>query len=436
MQVKAISACPDTDSTAPARDVAESFARWYADHYAEVRRYLYGRTRDWHLADELTQETFVKLWERIAAQGRDYTDLERPVGLLVTMARWTLTGHRGRSAVRMEHPTDGGNWMRQFADPAAQPLDVIAARQCAGQAIADLPQDYRRVLALHLLEDLAVPQVADATGLSVPVVKETIAEGLHRLREQMGVRAEELAERSRARREAARRVYRESVTAGRPLTLRALAERFGEPQQWAYTVVRVEGRISRHRPARDRALTDLRTEILAGVYAPGSRMPTSVELAPRWHTSSGTVAYAFRALAAEGLLTRAEGRTAGFYVATPGAADAAPGRNAFRAPRPSVKRERTLAAVRADLDAGRWALGASMPSPRVLAAELDVSAPLVAYAYRVLICEGRLEQTGHRAGTRYTVTAPTSAAPTPAAPVRIPAPRRSPESLAGASVRV
>jgi DNA-binding transcriptional regulator YhcF (GntR family) len=318
--------------------------------------------------------------------------------------------------------------MRQFADPAAQPFDVVAARQCAGQAIADLPQDYRRVLALHLLEDLAVPQVTDATGLSVPQVKETITEGLRRLREQLGVRAEELAELSRARREAARRVYRESVTAGRPLTLRALAERFGEPQQWAYTVVRVEGRISRHRPARDRALTDLRAEILSGVYAPGTRMPTSVELAPRWHTSSGTVAYVFRALAAEGLLTRAEGRTAGFYGATPGAADAAPGRNAFRASRPSVKRERTLSAIRADLDAGRWAPGATMPSTRELAADLDVSAPLVTSAYLALIAEGRLTQTGHRASTRYTVTAPTAAEPTPAAPARIPAPRRSPEA--------
>lgn len=430
MQVKAISACPDTDSTTVAQDVAEVFSRWYADHYAEVRRYLHGRTRDWHLADELTQEMFVKLWERMAVEGRDFTGLERPVGLLVTMARWTLTGHRGRSAVRMEHLTDAPDWMRQFADPAAQPFDVVAARQCAGQAIADLPQDYRRVLALHLLEDLAVPQVAEATGLSVAQVKETITEGLRRLRERMGVRAEELAERARARREHARQVYRESVTAGRPLTMRALAERFGEPEQWAHAVVRVEGAIPRHRPARDRALIDLRTEIVAGVYAPGSRMPTSVELAPRWHTSPSSVCHAFRALATEGLLTRGEGRTGGFYVTRAPLATQLPAAPAPVAPlRPSVKRERTLAAIRADLDTGRWAPGTAMPSCRVLAPTLGVEHGTVLHAYRALAAEGLLRRTGRR----YTVSMST---PTPAAPVRIPAPRRSPENRPGERAKV
>ena len=105
MQVKAISAYPGKDNTTFPEDVAELFSRLYTDHYAEVRRYLYGRTHDWHLADELTQETFVKLWERIAVQGRDYTALERPMGLLVTMARWTLTGHRGFPVMSWCPPT-------------------------------------------------------------------------------------------------------------------------------------------------------------------------------------------------------------------------------------------------------------------------------------------------------------------------------------------
>jgi RNA polymerase sigma factor (sigma-70 family) len=419
MQVKAISACPDTDSATVEADLAVVFAQLYADHYAEVRRFLYGRTRDWHLADDLTQETFVKLWELIAVQGRVYTDFERPTGLLVTMARWTLTSHRGRSAVRMEHPTDVADWTRRFADPAAQPFDVVAARLCAGQAIADLPQDYRRVLALHLLEDLAVPQVAQATGLSVAAVKATIAEGLRRLREPLGVRAEELAERTRARREHARRVYQESVTAGRPLTMRALAERFGEPQRWAYAVVRVEGAIPRHRPARDRALIDLRAEILAGVYAPGSRMPTSSELAPRWHTGFSAVCHAFRALAAEGLLTRGEGRAGGFYVTTAPLPPAAPGPVAPL--RPSGKYDQTFAAIRADLNAGRYAPGSTMPGARGLAPALGVSYDTVRHAYHALAAEGVL----HLTRRRYIVTT---------APAQIPAPRRSPESPAGASV--
>lgn len=67
---------------------------------------------------------------------------------------------------------------------------------------------------------------------------------------------------------------------------------------------------------RYRALAEtLREEIVAGVHAPGTQLPTEAELASRFGMSRGTVVKAIDTLVAEGVVTKRQG--AGSFVSQP-----------------------------------------------------------------------------------------------------------------------
>jgi hypothetical protein len=214
----------------------------------------------------------------------------------------------------------------RLLDGEGNPMDVVAARITAGQIIAVLDAPVRRALALHLLEDLSIAEVAAETGETERQVKAQVKQGLSALRAQLGVEVtqQDITQRARDRRELARQVYRDSLAAGRPLTMRALAAQFGCTGAWAHNAVRAEGGMKRPAPARDVARDTLREEIRQGLYPLGTRLPSSIKLAERWDTTFGTVAWALRALAAEGYVRRGTHKKDGYFVADalPAGADA------------------------------------------------------------------------------------------------------------------
>lgn len=110
----------------------------FATHHKGLVEYVYHRLNrpDWHLAEDLASETFVRLV-------RDYTD--RPIdgrasGLLRTIARHVIADHFRLVRNSREAATDFGDWFeaRQLpATPAAE--DTAVVRIEARAMLADRP---------------------------------------------------------------------------------------------------------------------------------------------------------------------------------------------------------------------------------------------------------------------------------------------------------
>ena len=79
-----------------------AFGRLVEAHWDRLHRWLFHLTRDRHRADDLTQETFVRAFRRIASvsyQGRD-------IGAwFVTIARNLVLDHVKSSRYRLEQAT-------------------------------------------------------------------------------------------------------------------------------------------------------------------------------------------------------------------------------------------------------------------------------------------------------------------------------------------
>jgi RNA polymerase sigma-70 factor (ECF subfamily) len=140
---------------ADAHDIYERYAR-------DVHRVALYLSGDPALADDITAESFVRLW---TAPGEIHTATVKSY-LLAIARNLYLTGQRRR---RRETELDVS---LPAAAPSPEKLVIVRdeARHVL-DALGRLPETDRAALLLHVREQLPYQEIASILGLSVPAVK-------------------------------------------------------------------------------------------------------------------------------------------------------------------------------------------------------------------------------------------------------------------------
>jgi RNA polymerase sigma-70 factor (sigma-E family) len=141
-----------------------------------LRRSAYLMCRDWHLAQDLTQHTFAKMyaaWDRI---GKD-TNLAAYSRRVLMNAVFDQQRRRSGSEVVLAELPD---------QPDPTPSGTPELRLALVDGLARLAVEDRAVLVLRHAEDHSVETVAAILGVSVPAVKMRNARALSRLRALLG----------------------------------------------------------------------------------------------------------------------------------------------------------------------------------------------------------------------------------------------------------
>jgi RNA polymerase sigma-70 factor (sigma-E family) len=151
----------------------EGFAEYYASRGAVMRNTAYLLCGDWHLAEDLTQTAFTKLylaWRRVDRHEALDQYLRR------TLVRAFLD--EKRRPWRREYATEpGGTFDDPVLDPGPEDRLVLLA------ALGAVPPRQRATLVLRFWADLPVEQVAEILGCSLGTVKSQTARGLQALRD-------------------------------------------------------------------------------------------------------------------------------------------------------------------------------------------------------------------------------------------------------------
>jgi RNA polymerase sigma-70 factor (sigma-E family) len=140
-----------------------------------LRRTAYLMCRDWHLAQDLTQITFAKMyasWGRL----RNTANLEAYSRRVLMNAVFDLKKRRSGSEIVLAEPPEPD----KGADDAPE-LHVALMR-----ALATLPIRDQAIVVLRHWEDQSVETVAGILGVSASVVKTQNARSLTRLRSLLG----------------------------------------------------------------------------------------------------------------------------------------------------------------------------------------------------------------------------------------------------------
>jgi len=152
------------------RDQRErEFTEFYAASAAALRRTAYVVVRDWHVAEDLTQQAFAKLyvaWPRV----REETRMAYARRTVVNECLSHLRRHRP------ETPTD------------AVPDRIVDAPDVRGDldaALLLLPARQRAIVALRFLDDLSVAEVGRLLGIADGTVKSQTNRALETLRKRL-----------------------------------------------------------------------------------------------------------------------------------------------------------------------------------------------------------------------------------------------------------
>lgn len=145
--------------------------RFIREHERQILNYLWRMTGDEESAYDLTQEVFVRAWQRFDTI-RHY---EQPRGWLFRVATNLALSHLRRRTIALASAAPTG-WDPAASDPAGRQAESDQVRR----VLLQLPPKGRAALVLREVYGLSCAEVARTLAMSGPAVRMA----LHRAREQ------------------------------------------------------------------------------------------------------------------------------------------------------------------------------------------------------------------------------------------------------------
>lgn len=160
-----------------------AFARIVHNYYPRLLPFIYNITKSKPVAEELLQETFLRLWLK-----REDMPIEFLRAWLFRVAsnlalNWLRTQAREKKLVTeltLHHPQQEPS-IEEF-------LDYQESRRELQLAVAQLPDQQKAVLRLRLEQKLSNEEIARELGLSIFTVKNHLANAMRNLKQQLGNR--------------------------------------------------------------------------------------------------------------------------------------------------------------------------------------------------------------------------------------------------------
>ena len=154
----------------------EAFEALFRQHQNEVYRWTVRIVRDTGIAEDLTVETFWRIY-------RACRRFDPAAGNFRAWARRIATN------AALDHLRHARREMELSEDyPAASRGDCAINRELRGhlrRAFFELPTKYRLVATLALIEDEPYDQIADAVGISAALVKVRVFRAVRMLRKKL-----------------------------------------------------------------------------------------------------------------------------------------------------------------------------------------------------------------------------------------------------------
>ena len=141
--------------------------------YDKIYRYCYYRLGQTELAEDITQEAFLRLWE-----DRGYREQGKALQYLYTTARHLcIDEYRRCKAQPLTEEMEG----QLAAEPGMEPELRLGLRQ----ALQTLPEEEQELLALRYGSEIPVGDLAKMLGISRFALRRRIMAALEKLRAQL-----------------------------------------------------------------------------------------------------------------------------------------------------------------------------------------------------------------------------------------------------------
>ena len=145
--------------------------------YDKLLRYCYMKLRDRTLAEDITQETFIRFFE-----SKDYHSIGKEMAYLYTIARnLCIDSFRKQKDELIEDLPAKIQEMPESRDKVESIVDRVSIEQ----ALDHLTDDEREAVVLRFSGELSVEDIAKSMDISRFAVRRRISSALEKLRKEM-----------------------------------------------------------------------------------------------------------------------------------------------------------------------------------------------------------------------------------------------------------
>jgi RNA polymerase sigma-70 factor (ECF subfamily) len=166
----------------------QAFAEIYRLYAPVVFRYVFGRTKDRHLAEDLTSDTFVRAMRKLGSVTYRGTPFR---AWLLTIARNVVIDEVKSARRRIDVPLpEDFDRPAHGVDPEAEVINQELADKVSS-LLAGLSADQRACVELRFLADLTIPEAARRMDRGPRAISALQLRALRKLRDLMATRDRE-----------------------------------------------------------------------------------------------------------------------------------------------------------------------------------------------------------------------------------------------------
>ncbi|MDO5978873.1 RNA polymerase sigma factor [Flavivirga spongiicola] len=151
----------------------------FNEHSETLRNFIYYKCGDIEQAEDIVQESFVKLWRNCAK-----VIFEKAKSYLYTVAKNIFLNEVAHKKVVLQHQvhlaSDRTNETPEFLFEEREFMVKLE------KAIADLPEKQREVFLLSRIDKKKYSEISDIVGISVKAVEKRMSQALVTLRARIG----------------------------------------------------------------------------------------------------------------------------------------------------------------------------------------------------------------------------------------------------------
>lgn len=149
----------------------KTFKAFYVQHFSALRMYVFAKSCDHDLSEDIAQEAFIRLWHN-----REKVPEYKAKSFLFTVAGNLFLDHVRHQKVKINF-CNGFEFKKEVSDPQYI-IEMEEFKMKIETTIQSMPETAREVFLLSRMEKMTYNQIADALGLSVKAIEKRMQKAL------------------------------------------------------------------------------------------------------------------------------------------------------------------------------------------------------------------------------------------------------------------
>jgi RNA polymerase sigma-70 factor (ECF subfamily) len=171
---------PKKENAAAGIDRAQ-FEQIFQTHYEAIRNYIYYKSGDILEAEDIAQESFLKIWEK-----RETIIPDSMRSLLYTIAGNIFLNRRQHRRVELKFALQHGR-DESYSSPEYA-LEMKEFNEKLQNALSELTEKNRTVFLMHRIDRMTYQDIAKSLNISVKAVEKRMNKALSYLRKKLEVK--------------------------------------------------------------------------------------------------------------------------------------------------------------------------------------------------------------------------------------------------------